>query len=96
MGAVPAIRRGRPTNGAIGTPAEPIAVDSVLDLFTHVDDPERTLPVVSVSIAWNAPRHGVPPRRLASELAGNATVWVLADAAARDCWTPATISRGSA
>lgn len=82
MGAAPAIGRGRRTNGAIGTPAEPIAVDSVLDLFTHTDDPERKLPVVIVSIAWNASRHGVPPRRLASELAGRATVWVLADAAA--------------
>lgn len=78
MSAAPCSRVGV-GNGFVGTPAEPIAVSSVLDLFTHVDDPQRVLPVVIISVAWNAERHGVPPRRLASELAGRASVWVLPD-----------------
>lgn len=57
--------------------ASPVPVESVLDLLAHLDDPNRRLPVVIISIGSRASRHGVPPSRLARELAGRATVWAL-------------------
>ena len=50
-------------------------------LVTHLDDNERTLPVVIVSPGRGEPRYGLAPNRLAERLVGRATVWMLASVA---------------
>lgn len=57
---------------------DPITVDDPQRLVAHLRSPDRQLPAVIVSVqSRGTHRYGVSPRRLASDLAGRATVWVL-------------------